>query len=71
MKKTKKRQLKKSILYLFFVVSFVSFVVFLYLNNLIALEDNILYFNYDILKYLIFSFLIITIYKIIKNLVNE
>lgn len=69
--KTKKRRLKKGFLYLLFVVSFVAFIVFLYLNNLIRLENNILYFNYDLLKYFIFVFLAITFYKITKTIINE
>ena len=69
--KTKKRRLKKGFLYLLFVVSFVGFIVFLYLNNLITLKGNILFFNRDIIKYLVFSFLVIALYKITKTIMNE
>ena len=69
--KTKKRRLKKGFSYLLLVVSFVAFVVFLYCNSLIALKGNTIYFNKDLLKYLIFSFLIIALYKITKAITNE
>ena len=69
--KTRKRKLKKGFLYLLFVVSFVAFVVFLYCNNLIALKGNTLFFNRDFIKYFIFAFLMIALYKITKAIINE
>lgn len=71
MKKTKKRRLKKWVLYFIFTALLGGFITLLYGLNLVASDGINLYFNNDIINYIIFTAFISLIKKNIKAIIKR
>lgn len=71
MKKTKKRKLKKWVLYLLFTALLGGFMVLLYGLNLVASDGINLFINNDIINYIIFTAFVSLIKKNIKAIIKR
>lgn len=71
MKKTKKRRLKKWVLYFIFTALLGGFITLLYGLDLVASDGINLYFKSDIINYIIFTAFISLIKKNIKAIIKR